>query len=260
LILLGINKSKREPDKNHPFGYGKEVYFWSFVVSMVIFAVGGGFAIYEGVHALQHPTLAKDPAWNYGVLGAAIIFEGVSLFIALREFGKSHTQSNNLFKNIRRSKDAATFAVLIEDSAAMAGLVIALAGTFLSQQLQNPYFDGGASILIGIVLLAVAWFLARESKALLLGESADVEVLASIEEILKNNPKVENWNPPQSMHFGPHNILLALEIDLEDGMSLEEVEQTVSGLREEIKKQQPTVNRVYIHTGNFGSSNDSSNQ
>lgn len=248
LLLLGIKRSKRKPDKMHPFGYGKEVYFWSFVVSMLIFAVGGGFAIYEGIHALQNPSITEDPTINYIVLGAATIFEGIALIIALRTFGKSTAGSKNIIKNIIKSKDAATFAVIIEDAAAVVGLLIALLGTFLSQQLQNPYIDGSASVLIGLVLLAVASFLARESKGLLLGESADEEVLSAIDEILKHNGNVETWNLPQTMHFGPNNILMAMEIDLIDGLDHVEAEQTLAKLRSEIKEKQPKIDRIYFHT------------
>ncbi|HET8809444.1 MAG TPA: cation diffusion facilitator family transporter [Flavobacteriaceae bacterium] len=247
LLLLGIKRSKRKPDKLHPFGYGKEVYFWSFVVSMLIFAVGGGFAIYEGIHALQAPSIAEDPTINYVVLTAAVAFEGTALFIALRTFNKARTGSKNIFKNIIKSKDAATFAVIIEDSAALLGLLIALIGTFLSQQLQNPYMDGCASILIGVVLLLVAIFLARESKGLLLGESADDVILTGIDEILRNNEKVQTWNLPQTMHFGPDNILLTMEIDLIDEMDHTEAEKILVKLRADIQEKYPKVNQIYFH-------------
>lgn len=247
LLLLGIKRSKQKPDKMHPFGYGKEVYFWSFVVSMLIFAVGGGFAIYEGIHALQNPSIAEDATINYIVLGAAILFEGTALTIALRTFNKARSGSRNLIKNIIKSKDAATFAVIIEDSAALIGLVIAILGVFLSQQLQNPYVDGAASVLIGLVLLSVAIFLARESKGLLLGESADENVLADVDAILKKNEKVDAWNLPQTMHFGPNNILLAMEIDLIDGLEHDEAEETFSSLRAQIQEKQPMIDRIYFH-------------
>jgi cation diffusion facilitator family transporter len=164
LLLLGIKRSQQEPDDLHPFGYGKEVYFWSFVVSILIFALGGGFAIYEGIHALQDPQVIEDPTWNYVVLGAAIAFESVALYLALKTFNKSRAKNTNLIRSIVKSKDAATFAVIIEDTAAVAGLLVALLGIFLSQELNNPYMDGAASIVIGTILLAVATFLARESK------------------------------------------------------------------------------------------------
>ncbi len=256
LLLLGIKRSKQKPDKMHPFGYGKEVYFWSFVVSMLIFAVGGGFAIYEGIQALQNPSIADDPTINYIVLGAAMVFEGSALFIALKTFNKARTGSRNLIKNIVKSKDAATFAVIIEDSAALVGLTIALLGVFLSQQLQNPYMDGIASVIIGLVLLLVAIFLARESKGLLLGESANEDVLASVDEILKNNDLVDTWNLPQTMHFGPDHIFMAVEIDLVGGLDHDDAEKTLEELRNQIKQKQPMINRIYFHTKQINEGSD----
>ncbi|MDT0677014.1 cation diffusion facilitator family transporter [Autumnicola musiva] len=250
LLLLGIKKSKQKPDKMHPFGYGKEVYFWSFVVSILIFALGGGFAIYEGIHALQDPHVIEDPTWNYIVLGAAILFEGTALFLALKTFNKSRAKSGNLLTSIARSKDAATFAVIIEDTAAVAGLSIALIGVFLSQQLQNPYIDGASSVIIGVLLLVVAIFLAKESKGLLLGESAKPEVISEIEKIMDQNINVKEWSLPQTMHFGPENILLIIEIDLIDDLNLEQAEKTMESLRLEIKQKQPGINQVYIQTTN----------
>lgn len=248
LLLLGIKRSRQKPDALHPFGYGKEVYFWSFVVSVLIFALGGGFAIYEGIHALTAPEPLEDPTWNYIVLVAAIIFEGTALYLSLKTFNKSRKRSGNLIKNIIKSKDAATFAVIIEDTAAVTGLSIALLGVYLTHALNNPYIDGGASVLIGLLLLGVATFLARESKHLLLGESATPETVSEIENILKNNSKVKEWCVPQTMHFGPDNILLVIELDLEDGLELDEAEATMASLRKEIKQQQPKISQVYIQT------------
>lgn len=247
LLLLGVKRSSRKPDKMHPFGYGKEVYFWSFVVSMLIFALGGGFAIYEGIHAMSNPEMADITVWNYIVLGAAIVFERIALIISLKVFNKSRT-SKNIFKSIVQSKDAATFAVVIEDSAAVLGLIIALVGTFLSEQFQNPYFDGGASILIGLLLLTVASLLARESKHLLLGESAGPEVLKAIDNILDKNPEVLSWNVPLTMHFGPDNIFLAMEIDLKDELTVDESQEVIAGIRKQIKNEIPTIGRIFIHS------------
>ena len=258
LLLFGIKRSKQKPDKMHPFGYGKEVYFWSFVVSMLIFAVGGGFAIYEGVHALQEPETIEDPSWSYVILAAAVIFEGIALYIALKTFKKSRKKSVGLYSSIVRSKDSATFAVIIEDSAALTGLVIALVGIFLSQTLDNPYFDGGASVLIGVLLLAVSAFLARESKGLLLGESADEEVISSVESLLEQNENVEKWNVPNTMHFGPNSILMAIEIDLKDTLDLPASQAVVASIRKEIKAVQPKITRVFIHSRDFGESPDDS--
>ena len=251
LLLLGIKRSKQKPDKMHPFGYGKEVYFWSFVVSILIFALGGGFAIYEGVHALQDPHVIEDPTWNYWVLGAAIAFEGTALFIALKTFNKSRAgKSKNLIRNIAQSKDAATFAVIIEDTAAVVGLTVALIGVFLSQVLENPYLDGAASIVIGLILLTVATFLAKESKGLLLGESALDEVIKDVDELINSNQYVKASNVPQTMHFGPDKILLIVELDLVEDLELIEAEKIVDDLRKEIKKKRPKIKEVYIQTTN----------
>ena len=247
LLLLGIKRSKRKPDKLHPFGYGKEIYFWSFVVSMLIFAVGGGFAIYEGIHALMDPVVIEDPTWNYAVLGAAIIFEGGALYVAMKAFNRSRAEGN-LYTSIVKSKDAATFAVIIEDTAALVGLVVALLGVFLSRYFENPYFDGGASIVIGIILLLVSTFLAKESKGLLLGESADEEVLNQVEDILERNPNVEKWSLPATMHFGPNHILMILELDLNDKLSIPESEKVLVELRNEIRNTEPKISRVFFHT------------
>ncbi|MBK5193703.1 MAG: cation transporter [Flavobacteriaceae bacterium] len=250
LLLMGIKRSKQEPDALHPFGYGKEVYFWSFVVSILVFALGGGFALYEGFHALQDPKVIEDPTWNYIVLIAAMIFEGTALYFALKVFNKSRVKSGNLITSIIQSKDAATFAVIIEDTAAVVGLSIALIGIFLSQQLNNPYMDGGASMLIGVLLLTVATFLARESKDLLLGESANPDVLASINKIMSDNINVKDWGLPHTMHFGPENILLVIEIDLLGNLELSQAEKMMENLRAEIKLQQPKITQIYIQTTN----------
>lgn len=248
LLLLGIKRSKQKPDKLHPFGYGKEIYFWSFVVSMLIFAVGGGFAIYEGIHALQDPEVIEDPTWSYAVLFAAILFEGGALYVALKTFKKSRKESAGLYRSIVQSKDSATFAVIIEDSAALTGLIIAILGIFLSQTLNNPYFDGGASVLIGIVLLCVAIFLAKESKGLLLGESADEDVIKATENVLDANDKVNKWNLPNTMHFGPDSILMTVEVDLRDGLSMMEAQATIAQLRKDIRKAQPKITKIFIHS------------
>ncbi|MCM8570120.1 cation diffusion facilitator family transporter [Gramella jeungdoensis] len=251
LLLLGIKRSKQKPDKLHPFGYGKEVYFWSFVVSILIFALGGGFAIYEGIHAIQDPHVIEDPTWNYVVLGAAIVFEGIALYLALKTFNKSRAhQSKNLIKNIARSKDAATFAVIIEDAAAVIGLTVALFGVFFSQLMENPYLDGAASIVIGAILLTVATFLASESKGLLLGESAHPEVIEDVDKIISSNKYIKASNLPQTMHFGPDKILLIVEVDLLDDLELLEAEKIVDDLRNEIREKKPTIKEVYIQTTN----------
>ncbi len=247
LLLLGKRRSALEPDEEHPFGHGKEVYFWSFVVSILIFALGGGFALYEGIHSLRNPEPIEAVTWNYAILAAAILFEGTALLISLRHFRKSGPTKGNLFKRIVKSKDAATMAIIIEDSAAVVGLLIALAGIFLSTALEKPIFDGISSVAIGLLLLTVATFLAVESKALLLGEAAQPEVLRQVDTLLKSAPDIKNWRRPRSMHFGPENILLVVEISFHRGVGLQDAEKSIEALRKQIHEQCPEIQWVYLH-------------
>lgn len=249
LLLLGIKFSKKSADQLHPFGYGKEIYFWSFVVSILIFSLGGGFAIYEGIHALQNPEKIADPLWNYIVLGTSILFEGVSLIIAIKNFNKTH-RSGSIVQNIIGSKDPASFAIIIEDSAAVTGLLIALLGVFLSERLDVPAIDGIASLLIGILLLLVASFLARETKGLLLGESAKPEIIKKIRTIIESQKEVIACDYPKTIHFGPEQILLTVKIDLEDHIQLMDAEKIIRELRKEIRTEIPAITQLHIETAN----------
>ncbi len=245
LLLFGNKKSRRKRDKSHPFGYGMEIYFWSFVVSILIFALGGGFAIYEGIHSLQDPAIINDPGWNYAVLGMAIIFEGTSLIIATREFNKSH-RKGSLLSKIIRSKDPANFAIIIEDSAAVTGLIVAFLGVFISRHFQNIYADGIASLIIGLILITVATFLARETKALLMGESAGADVLAKINKILESNATISVFASPKTMHFGPNSILVILEVSFQEKLSLKEAENATENIRKSIIQECPNVTQAFI--------------
>lgn len=245
LLLFGNKQSRRKRDKEHPFGYGMEIYFWSFVVSILIFALGGGFAIFEGINSLKEPAIIENPGWNYAVLGMAIVFEGTSLIIAIRAFNKSH-RKGSLLSKIIRSKDPANFAIIIEDSAAVAGLLVAFLGVFISRHFQNPYADGVASLIIGLILLTVATFLARETKGLLLGESAGADVLARINKVLDTNENISVYNSPKTMHFGPNSILVILEVSFREKLSLKEAETTSENIRKTIIKECPNVSQVYI--------------
>ncbi len=245
LLLLGIKRSAQPADKEHPFGYGREIYFWAFVVSILIFALGGGFALYEGIHSIKNPSPIQDPAWNYGVLIAAILFEGTSLSVAIKAFKKNH-KTGSLLSNIIKSKDPSNFAVILEDSAAVAGLLIALVGISLSILLQNPYYDGGASMLIGALLLSVATFLARESKALLLGETAGQHVFDTINEVLDGNKNVKSHKFPKTLHLGPESILVVVELDFVDGLDLLSTEKAIKSIRNEIIKNCPKVSHVFM--------------
>ncbi|MFM1930775.1 MAG: hypothetical protein RL226_78 [Bacteroidota bacterium] len=247
LLLYGIKRSKREPDEKHPFGYGKEVYFWSFIVAMFIFALGGGMAIYEGIMHIVHPHATDDTMliWNYGVLIGAILLESVSFFLAFREFRKS-IQGRGIVESLRASKDAATFAVLLEDTAALVGLVVALVGVTLSDLLNMPEIDGVTSIAIGLILCFVAFFLARETKGLLVGESATDIDLDGVRRILECNENIVQYNGLKTMHLGPDTVLLAIEADFSDDLSIHAVEAEIVAIEKKIKEQIPHISKIYI--------------
>lgn len=246
LLLLGSKKAKQKADPQHPFGHGKEVYFWSFVVSIMIFALGGGFAIYEGVMSLKHPELIQNPLWNYIVIGASAVFEGSALTISLKHFYKDKNNSGNLIRNIIQSKDASTMAVIIEDTAALTGLVFAALGVFLSRHFEDPLYDAIASLLIGTLLLSVAMFLAHETKGLLVGESVQDDELEKINEVLRSLDSVKNWSRPKTMHFGPHAVLLIMEVQLADHIDIEEATGILKDIKKKIREKEPKMHQIYI--------------
>ncbi len=245
LLLLGIKKSKKPADEDHPFGYGNEVYFWSFVVAVLIFALGGGIALYEGIEHILHPKEVKDGIWNYVVLVSAIIFEGTSLIIALKEFNKTRDGAS-FFKALTDTKDSSTAAVVIEDSAAVAGLVLALLSLIAGQVTGIVYFDGIGSVLIGLLLLSVSTFFALECKSLLIGEGLPGKEIQKIQNILSEDKNVVAYKKPLSLFFGPEEVLVNLNVNFKDGLVSDEIEKVVDRLENKIKKEIPSVNRIYI--------------
>ncbi len=245
LLLLGLKRSRRPADDVHPFGYGKELYFWSLIVAIILFGLGGGMSIYEGLEHLKHPSQVTDPTWNYVVLGCAFLFEGASLVIALREL-LSRRRRGNLFEAVRASKDPAVFVVVMEDSAALAGLVVAFLGIFLGHQLGEPRLDGAASVVIGVILALMAILLANESRGLLLGESVDRVVVEDIKRIARGDPGVAGVLPPLTMHLGPNEVLLNLSVNFRQGLDAGEVAATVDRLEQKIRERHPEVRRIFI--------------
>jgi cation diffusion facilitator family transporter len=245
LLLFGIHRAKRPPDKRFPFGYGKEQYFWSFVVALLIFAVGSGIAMYEGIHALQDPKLPTNPNVNYIVLAFAVLFEGGALWAAVREFNKVKGQRGYI-RAIQEGKDPALFTVLFEDSAAMLGLLVAGAGVAVGQFTGWPYADGIASLTIGVILAVVAVVLAFETKGLLIGEAAQSETVEGIEEMMLAEPGIEKINELLTMHIGPDFVLVTATVDFRDSVSAHDLELTVGRLDREIKASYPRVKRVFI--------------
>jgi cation diffusion facilitator family transporter len=245
LLLLGLRRSRKPADESHPFGHGKELYFWSLIVAVALFGIGGGMSIYEGLNHLRHPHPLEDPRWGYGVLAACFLFEGVSWIVAFRAL-REKVSRQGFWRSVHRSKDPSVITVLFEDSAALVGLVIAFAGLFLSHRFRNPALDGIASIAIGLLLAVVALFLAYESKGLLVGESAQPEVVQSIRELASAVPAVDRVRHLLTMHLGPENVLLNLEVDLKPGLSAAEAAETLHRLERDIRERHPEVHRIFV--------------
>jgi cation diffusion facilitator family transporter len=245
LLLYGLKRAQKPADEMFPFGHGKEVYFWSFVVAILIFAVGAGVSIYEGVHRLQDPQPVQDVYINYLILGLALLFEGSAWFFALREFSAYKGKSGYL-KAVQRAKDPSMFVVLFEDSAAMLGLAVALLATLLGQLTGSLYFDGAASIIIGLILGATAVWLAYETKGLLIGERANAEVVEGIRQLVATAAEVKHVNEIATMHMGPDFVLATLSLDFVDDIPSQTVEQTITRITAQIKQKFPLVKRVFI--------------
>jgi len=253
LLLLGIHMSQKPADANHPFGRGKELYFWTLIVAMMIFTVGGGISIYQGVTHLLNLKPLKDPTWDYVVLGFSVVFEGFSWKVAFTELLATKGEKN-FWEAVRTSKDPIVFTVLFEDSAALLGLVVAFVGIFLGHQFHNPAFDGIASIVIGVILAVVAIVLAYESKGLLIGESADIETVNNIRRLAADEPAVERVMRTLTMHLGPDEVLLNLEIHFYIQLSSEEVALAVSRLEETIRTHHPEVKHIFIEAKSLAAS------
>jgi cation diffusion facilitator family transporter len=245
LMLYGLRKARQPADEQHPFGHGSELYFWSFVVAILIFAGGAGISIYEGVDKLRYPHPVADPVINYAVLSAAMVFEGVAWWIAFKEFGRMKGKRGFL-EEVRRSKDPTVFTILFEDSAAMLGLIVAFAGIAAGQYWNVPEFDGIASIGIGVILAVTAALLAYETKGLLIGEAASPEVVAGIRRQLSAHAGIIRTNEVLTLHFGPQDVLLTLSVDFSDALSSADVEAAISELEAAIKRGYPEITRVFI--------------
>lgn len=245
LLLYGNKKASKPADAEHPFGYGMELYFWTFVVAILIFAGGAGLSIYEGVDKVRHPHAVSDVYVNYIVLGLAMVFEIFAWIIAYKEFRR--TQGDDGFISaVRKSKDPTVFTVLFEDTAAVLGLMIAFVGLFLADTLEMPFLDGVASIGIGIVLAITATLLAYECKGLLIGEAASHAVIDGIGNIVAADARIKQTNELLTVHFGPLDVLLNLSLDFIDEIDANEVEAAISELEDKIKQEFPEVRRVFI--------------
>ncbi|WP_066731389.1 cation diffusion facilitator family transporter [Cupriavidus sp. D384] len=247
LLLVGLARSRRPADAEHPFGYGKELYFWSLIVAVLIFGAGGGISVYEGVVHMRNPAPMMDPHWNYIVLAMATVFEGGSFLIALREFHRSKGDMP-FWTALHATKDPTTITVLAEDAAALGGLVIAAGGVYASHQWEMPMLDGLASVLIGVLLAGVAIFLVRESRSLLVGESVDREMAQDIRRLVENEHGIVRAGRPLTMYLGPDEVLVTLDVEFEKDTDSHDIADAVERAEHAIRDSHPTVKRIYIET------------
>ena len=245
LLLYGLHRSSALPNREHPMGYGREIYFWSFVVAVLVFALGAGVSFYEGVSHVLNPEPIRHPWVNYTVLAFSALFDGTTWWLALRHF-KGRTRTANLFDAVRASKDPPAFMVLFEDSAALAGLGIAALGTFLSIRYDFPALDGVASILISLVLAFSAAVLARETKGLLIGEAADPVIVADMMQIAKDIDGVANANGIMTIHLAPAQIVVSLSIEFSDELRTPDIENKVAELERCLRKLHPEVVALFV--------------
>uniref|UniRef100_UPI0035CBE078 cation diffusion facilitator family transporter n=1 Tax=uncultured Sphingomonas sp. TaxID=158754 RepID=UPI0035CBE078 len=245
LLLYGQHRGRRAPDEAHPFGYGRELYFWSFVVAILIFAIGAGVSIYEGWQHFKDPEPLRDPLVNYIVLGVSFALEGGSWFFAIREFAAVN-RGRNWWAAVRQSKDPAGFIVLFEDSAALGGLIVAAIGVAASQYYGDPRIDGIGSIVIGVLLGVVAVLLAREAKGLLIGEGADPDVVAKVRAIVDRRPEITAVNHVRTIHTAPESIFVAISADFRDSLTMGEAELLIEDIETELKAAEPKLSSIYI--------------
>lgn len=245
LLLLGMRRARRPADEEHPFGHGREVYFWSFVVAILVFAAGAGVSLYEGVVHILEPEPIRDLLVNYIVLGLAMAFEVASLWVAGREF-RERSRGRGFVRTVRESKDPTVYTVVLEDSAALAGVVLALAGNVAFAVTGDPTWDGLASVAIGALLAAVAAWLARETQGLLIGEGARGGILERIREVAGREEGIVALRDLRSMHLAPEEILVTLTADFEDDLPASEVERATGRLEARIRGEIPEVRWVFV--------------
>ena len=245
LLLYGLKKSQQTADYQHPFGYGRELYFWAFIVALLVFALGSVVSIFQGIQHIRHPEVIESPMVNYAVLGFAILCEGTSWFIALKTFKKTKG-SMGYFEAFRRSKDPTTFTVLFEDSAALIGLLIALVGIFCAHQFNLPVLDGVASVLIGVVLAISALLLARETKGLLMGETADPKLRHNVLQVAQEDQAVYSANGVLTEQMGAHQVIASLSLEFKDGLTSDEIETCVNRIEAKIKNIHPEIVALFV--------------
>jgi cation diffusion facilitator family transporter len=249
LLLIGERNSAKPADAKHPFGYGKELYFWALIVALSVFSLGGGLSIYHGIEALRHPEPLSDPTWNYVVLGVSALFEGYSWNVSRKALNKVRKPGASLWQAVHASKDASVFTVFIEDSAALIGLVIAALGIALGHAFDNPFFDPAASVAIGLLLVGAAFTLARETGGLLVGESIGPDATRKIRDVFEKDPAIDTVAGLQSMQLGPDEALLTAAVQFRRGMRIDEVEDAIERLEKAVMALYPSIKHIYFESG-----------
>ena len=253
LLILGLRLSDRPADETHPFGHGKELYFWTLIVALLVFVLGGGISLAEGIEHIRHPGPMGDPGWSYGILAFAFLFEAYALSVSLREFRETQGRGP-LIAAIHASKDPSTFTVIFEDTAALLGLVAAFLGIFLGHTFNMPRADGVASVAIGLLLMIVAVLLVIESKDLLIGEGASLPTLRGIRELTLADPDVQQAGYPFTMHFGPHNILLTMNVQFRPQLDSLGIERSIDRIEARIREIHPDIRHIYVEADSLRTS------
>ena len=257
LLLVGIKQSSRPPDALHPYGHGKVLYFYSLLVAVYIFGVGGGLAIHQGISHLRHPHLSSRPGWNYAVLALSAVFDFYSWRISYRELRRRKRPDESLWDEIIGGKDPTIFTVFLEDSAGFFGAGLAFLAIFLGQVFENPYLEPVASIMIGILLAVIAVVLGRESGALLVGERTNRTRIRHLNEVIREDPAVERVGDLLTMQLGPQQVLLNVDIQFRKGLDLLELEAAIDRIEARIREVEPTVQHIFIEAESFKRSTQS---
>lgn len=256
LLLLGMKRSRRPADTLHPYGHGKALYFYSLLAAVYIFALGSGLTVYRGISHMRNPALPRNIGWNYAILAIAAVFEYYSWRVSYRELRSRKDSDESIFDEIVGSKDPTIFTVFLEDSAGLIGTVVAFLGIFIGNTLHNPYFDPAASILVGILLAAVALLLGRETGALLIGERTNRSRIRKIRKIIEENPVVDRIGEVLTMQLGPQEALLTAKIKFRRPLSLERMESEIDRIKKRIRHEDPTIVRIFIEPDSSSPSGD----
>ena len=246
LMLYGRHRARQPPDERHPLGHGRELYFWAFVVALLIFTGGAGMSIYEGIVHIRAGEMPTRPLVNYAVLGLSFVFESISLSFAVREFNRKKEPGTGWFEAIEQSKDPTVFVVLMEDTAALAGLIVAAAFIGLALLTGNPLWDGLGSIVIGLILAAVAVILARECKKLLIGEEARPALQERLRATAQHHSGVCVVNDVITVHLGPQDVIAIMNLDFQDDLPLSEVERIIEDIEDLVKVEFDEIRWLYV--------------